>query len=74
MNLANQSGGMKQGSSSNGGTATAPDTGTHQTGWTCSCGQTGNTGKFCANCGSPKPAPATRSRQLGMQLRHLQHR
>ncbi len=27
-------------------------------GWTCSCGQTGNTGKFCANCGSPKPAPA----------------
>ena len=26
--------------------------------WTCSCGQTGNTGKFCANCGNPKPAPA----------------
>ena len=24
-------------------------------GWTCSCGQT-NTGKFCAECGSPKPA------------------
>jgi len=23
--------------------------------WTCSCG-TANTGKFCANCGSPKPA------------------
>ncbi len=25
-------------------------------GWTCSCGQTGNTGKFCTACGSPKPA------------------
>ena len=23
--------------------------------WTCSCGQTGNTGKFCMNCGAPKP-------------------
>ena len=27
-------------------------------GWTCACGQTGNTGKFCGNCGQPKPAPA----------------
>ena len=27
-------------------------------GWTCSCGATGNTGKFCAECGSPKPADA----------------
>ena len=27
-------------------------------GWTCSCGQAGNTGKFCANCGKPAPAPA----------------
>ena len=25
-------------------------------GWTCSCGQTGNTGKFCSGCGKPKPA------------------
>ncbi|MBQ5328311.1 MAG: hypothetical protein J6J15_03910 [Oscillospiraceae bacterium] len=22
-------------------------------GWTCSCGQTGNQGKFCPNCGDP---------------------
>lgn len=29
-----------------------------QTGWTCSCGHSGNTGKFCAECGKPKPAPA----------------
>ena len=26
--------------------------------WTCSCGKTGNTGKFCAECGSPKPVAA----------------
>ena len=25
-------------------------------GWTCACGQTSNTGKFCGNCGQPKPA------------------
>ena len=24
-------------------------------GWTCSCGYTGNTGKFCAECGNPQP-------------------
>ncbi len=27
-----------------------------QTGWTCTCGKTGNTGKFCAECGAQKPA------------------
>ena len=26
-------------------------------GWACSCGQTGNAGKFCAGCGAPKPGP-----------------
>ena len=26
-----------------------------QTGWTCSCGHKGNTGKFCAECGKPQP-------------------
>ena len=25
-------------------------------GWTCACGHSGNTGKFCAECGQPKPA------------------
>ena len=29
-------------------------------GWTCAkCGQTGNTGKFCSNCGAPKPDTGT---------------
>ena len=27
-------------------------------GWTCECGHGGNTGKFCAECGKPKPAAA----------------
>ena len=27
-------------------------------GWTCSCGQAGNTGKFCSNCGKPAPVSA----------------
>ena len=27
-------------------------------GWTCACGQTGNQGKFCQNCGQPEPKPA----------------
>ena len=25
-------------------------------GWTCKCGHTDNRGKYCAECGSPKPA------------------
>lgn len=28
---------------------------TAETGWTCSCGRSGNTGKFCENCGAKKP-------------------
>lgn len=24
--------------------------------WSCACGQAGNTGKFCVECGAPKPA------------------
>ena len=27
-------------------------------GWTCECGHAGNKGKFCSECGKPKPAPA----------------
>ena len=35
---------------------TAPAAAPAADGWTCACGQTGNTGKFCGNCGQPKPA------------------
>ncbi len=36
----------------------APPPPPQETGWKCeSCGHTGNTGKFCANCGKPKVAP-----------------
>lgn len=32
---------------------------TQDAGWTCpSCGQAGNTGKFCTNCGQPNPVHA----------------
>jgi len=37
-----------------GGMAAAPAA---AAGWSCSCGQSGNTGKFCADCGKPQPAP-----------------
>lgn len=30
--------------------------GTGTSGWTCSCGKAGNTGRFCTECGAPKPA------------------
>ncbi|MCL2557766.1 MAG: SPFH domain-containing protein [Treponema sp.] len=26
--------------------------------WDCACGHSGNSGKFCADCGKPRPAPA----------------
>lgn len=32
--------------------------GTPILGWSCSCGKTDNRGKFCEECGSPKPANA----------------
>ena len=30
--------------------------GSEPTGWACTCGKAGNTGKFCTECGAPKPA------------------
>lgn len=41
------------------GNGQMPNSGSAQAGtWTCSCGAT-NTGKFCSECGSPKPADGT---------------
>ena len=53
MNMAQNATGMNAAglfSMGGGEQTTAP------TGWTCAaCGQGGNTGKFCANCGKPQP-------------------
>ena len=38
--------------------APAPAPAAAPAGWTCTCGQGGNTGKFCQSCGKPQPAPA----------------
>ncbi len=60
-NLFNQQGGGVPQSQYNvaaGGGFAAPGGGTGSAGaWTCACGAS-NTGKFCGNCGAPKPAPA----------------
>ncbi len=57
VNMAQQAGGMNAqqlfAMGQQQAQAAAPSTDS----WTCSCG-TSNTGKFCQNCGAPKPAPA----------------
>ena len=40
------------------GTQNKPDGSSTGSTWTCSCGKTGNTGKFCDDCGKPRPAAA----------------
>ena len=64
MNMAQQSGGINAGQLYQMGAQQpqqapqqAPQMQAASAGWTCpSCGQAGNTGKFCGNCGSAKPA------------------
>ena len=59
MNMAGQAGGMNaQDLYAMGQQQAAQPAASQPAGWTCSCGHTGNTGKFCAECGQPKPAPA----------------
>ena len=64
MNMAAQAGGMnamdlfaldRQAQSQAAQSARGQSTPEAQ-GWTCSCGATGNTGKFCSECGKPRPA------------------
>ena len=38
-------------------------------GWTCRCGQTGNTGKFCTECGQPKPEESWKCPKCGAENR-----
>ena len=58
MNMAAGAGGMNAQNLFQMGAQQQPAAAPAAEGWTCSCGHTGNTGKFCAECGSPKPAPA----------------
>lgn len=66
MNMATQAGGMnaqqlfqmgaaQQAPMQQAASAAAPAA-TPVDGWTCTCGKSGNTGKFCGECGAPKPA------------------
>ena len=68
MNMANQAGGINAGSlfqmqadQAQAAPAASPaansSSAASAASWTCSCG-TVNTGKFCSQCGAPKPAPA----------------
>lgn len=65
MNMAANAGGINAGQlfemgQQNRQNNAAPQTGAGMSqaagGWTCSCGAQGNTGRFCAECGKPKPS------------------
>jgi len=58
MGMAGQAGGMNPQALFQMGAQAAPQQASSAAGWTCSCGHAGNTGKFCAECGKPAPAPA----------------
>ncbi len=61
MNMAGQVGGMNAQSLFQMGQQQAQQqAAAAAAGWTCSCGQTGNTGSFCSGCGKAKPAPEER--------------
>jgi membrane protease subunit (stomatin/prohibitin family) len=61
MNMAQQSGGMNAGdlfalgAQQNQQKQQSAPKQDAKSGWTCSCGHEGNTGKFCAECGAPQP-------------------
>jgi membrane protease subunit (stomatin/prohibitin family) len=63
MNMAGNAGGMNaqnlyamgQQQAAQQASAAPPPAAAAAEGWTCPCGQTGNTGKFCAECAKPRP-------------------
>ncbi len=78
MNMANQAGGMnaqnlftigqQQAQQQQAQQSPTPPTSPAQevsaaNGWSCSCGHTGNTSKFCMECGKPKPEDNSNSWQ-----------
>ncbi|MCI9226482.1 MAG: SPFH domain-containing protein [Dorea sp.] len=46
------------GNAAAGGGSAAPGTGNAAASWSCACGAGGNTGKFCVECGAPRPSQA----------------
>jgi membrane protease subunit (stomatin/prohibitin family) len=73
MGFANQAGGMNsqalfqmgQGGAQQPQQAAPVQPASKTDSWVCECGHTGNTGKFCAECGKPMPAPSTWTCECG---------
>lgn len=55
MGMAQNAGGANVANLFAAGQQQTPQQPTSAAGWSCECGQSGNTGKFCTNCGKPKP-------------------
>lgn len=55
MGMAQNAGGMNAQGLYQMGAQQKPQAEAKPEGWTCTCGHTGNTGKFCESCGKPKP-------------------
>ncbi len=58
LNMAQGAGGANAGNLFAMGAQSKPSDAESADTWSCSCGAKGNTGKFCNDCGKPKPAPA----------------
>lgn len=56
MNMAGQSGNQMKDLFAAGASNASASAPKEENTWTCSCGEKGNTGKFCQNCGKPKPS------------------